>query len=211
MTSTIGVPPATTRSAAASMRARTCIAYRPGFTTPRRTPRVPSMGLNSCQERAAVRSSSSSADKPTVAFLISSSSIRGRNSWSGGSSRRTVTGSPSIASRISMKSAFWTTRSSSRASVSSSRVWARIIRRTTGRRSSPRNMCSVRHNPMPSAPNRRALAASGPLSALARTASFPLRILSAHPRITSNSAGGSDAVDERPRRGSRGPSTRRAR
>ncbi len=52
-------------------------------------------------------------------------------------------------------------------------------------------MCSVRHSPIPSAPNWRALAASGPLSALARTASLPLRILSAHPRMILNSSGGS--------------------
>ena len=51
-----------------------------------------------------------------------------------------------------------------------------IMARTTGRRS-PRNMCSVRHRPMPSAPNWRALAASGPVSALARTAILPARIV----------------------------------
>src|SRR4029077_10000437 len=48
-------------------------------------------------------------------------------------------------------------------------------------------MCSVRHRPMPSAPNCRALAASGPLSAFARTASLPLRILSAQLNTTANS------------------------
>ena len=94
-----------------------------------------------------------------------------------------------MASRMSTKSCFWASRSSSRAAVSSSGVSARIMRRTIGRRSSARNMCSVRHSPIPSAPKRRALAESGPLSALARTASCPLRILSAQPRIISNSGG----------------------
>ena len=126
--------------------------------------------------------------------LISSSSTRGRNSWSGGSSRRTVTGRPSMASRISMKSAFWTWRSSSSAFASSSGVRARIMRRTTGRRSSPRNMCSVRHRPMPSAPNSRAFSPSGPLSALARTSSLPRRTSSAQLRMMSNSGGGSAAA-----------------
>ncbi len=72
------------------------------------------------------------------------------------------------------------------------------MRRTIGSRSSPRNMCSVRHSPMPSAPRRRALAASGPLSALARTPSRPRRISSAHARIVSNDSGGL-AADERHR------------
>ena len=36
-------------------------------------------------------------------------------------------------------------------------------------RSSPKNMCSVRHSPMPSAPNSRALRASSGVSALVRT------------------------------------------
>ena len=60
---------------------------------------------------------------------------------------------------------------------------ARIMRRTIGRRSSARNMCSVRHSPIPSAPSRRAVAASGPVSAFARTARCPFRIASAHARI----------------------------
>ncbi len=91
-----------------------------------------------------------------------------------------MTGSPSIASRISSKSICCTRPSSSRAAASSSSVWARIILRTTGRRSGARNMCSVRHSPMPSAPRRRAFSASSPVSALARTASLPLRTWSAH-------------------------------
>ena len=81
-----------------------------------------------------------------------------------------MTGRPSIASRISSKSDRCTSSSSASAARSASGVSARIMRCTTGSRS-PRNMCSVRHRPMPSAPNSRARAASGPLSALARTPS----------------------------------------
>ena len=135
---------------------------------------MPSIGFCSCHSRAASSSFRSVFDRPLVASLTSSSSMRGRNSCSGGSSSRTVTGSPSMASRISRKSSFWATRSSSSAAASSFGVAARIMRRTIGRRSSPRNMCSVRHRPMPSAPNCRALVASGPLSALARTAELAL-------------------------------------
>ena len=58
-----------------------------------------------------------------------------------------------------------------------------------GNRSSARNMCSVRQSPIPSAPCRRALAASGPVSALARTPRRPARIVSAQPRMISNSGG----------------------
>ncbi len=79
-----------------------------------------------------------------------------------------------------MKSARWATRSSSSAASSAAGSSARIMRRTMGSRSSARNMCSVRHRPMPSAPMRRPLAASGPLSALARTWRWPSRMSSAH-------------------------------
>ena len=152
------------------------------------------MGLYSCQALAASNSGLSSAVSPTVASLMASSSVSGRNSWSGGSSSRMVTGRPSMASRISSKSARWATRRASRAASSSAGVEARIIRRTMGSRSSARNMCSVRHRPIPSAPCRRALAASGPLSALARTPRWPARTRSAHPRMVSNSGGVSPSV-----------------
>ncbi len=46
-----------------------------------------------------------------------------------------------------------------------------IIARILGWRSAAMNMCSVRHSPIPSAPNSRALAASSGVSALARTPS----------------------------------------
>ena len=63
---------------------------------------------------------------------------------------------------------------------------ARIISCTTGSRSSPKNMCSVRQRPIPCAPNSRARAASSGLSAFART--FSRRNSSAQPRIVSKSS-----------------------
>ena len=68
---------------------------------------------------------------------------------------------------------------------------ARIISCTTGSRSGAMNMCSVRHSPIPSAPNSRAFAASSGVSAFARTRSR--RSSSAQPRIVpkfSSIAGG---------------------
>ena len=53
-------------------------------------------------------------------------------------------------------------------------------------RSSPKNMCSVRHSPMPSAPNSRALRASSGVSAFVRTRS--VRSSSAHFRTVSNAS-----------------------
>ena len=109
MTSTMGLPPLAARSAAASMSACTCMAYKPGFTTPRRTPRVPSIGLCSAHSCAAFNNRSLSFDHSAadvVAFSISSSCTLGKNSCNGGSSKRTVTGSPSMAFKMSMKSFF---------------------------------------------------------------------------------------------------------
>ena len=64
---------------------------------------------------------------------------------------------PSIARKMPSKSPCWngSRRSSCRRRRSSS--GAMIISRTTGSRSSPKNMCSVRQRPMPSAPSSRAL------------------------------------------------------
>ncbi len=106
------------------------------------------------------------------------SSRSGRNSCSGGSSRRIVTGSPAIASKIPSKSACWIGSSRSSAARRSSSLPAMIISRTTGSRSSALNMCSVRQRPIPWAPSSRALAASSGVSAFART--FSRRSTSAH-------------------------------
>ena len=98
---------------------------------------------------------------------------------------------------MSSKSACWAIRSCSRAAASFFGVFARIIARTIGKRSGARNMCSVRHSPMPSAPFPRATFASAPVSAFARTAIFPLRMVSAHFSTVSYSAGGFAAASSR--------------
>src|SRR5450759_1198889 len=110
----------------------------------------------------------------------------GRNSCSGGSSRRTVTGRPFIAVKISSKSACCIGRIFARAATRSSSFSARIISRTAGRRSATMNMCSVRARPMPSAPSSRAFEASSKFSALARTPS--VRTSSAHLPTVSKSS-----------------------
>ena len=127
---------------------------------------------------------SSPAASPARAAARSRPSGRrrsGRNSCSGGSSSRMVTGSPAIASKMPSKSACW--NGSSRPAPRAARPRRRpgSSRCTTGSRSSPKNMCSVRHRPMPSAPSSRALAASAGVSALARTRSR--RTSSAQPVI----------------------------
>ncbi len=60
-----------------------------------------------------------------------------------------------------------------------------IICRTAPMRAGSKNMCSVRHRPMPSAPNLRAVSASSGVSALVRT--FMRRSLSAHAIRVANS------------------------
>ena len=72
---------------------------------PSRQPRVPSIGFDSVSGRIRRRMRSSVA-----------SSSGGRNSWSGGSRSRIVTGSPAIASKIASKSDCWNGRSRSSAS-----------------------------------------------------------------------------------------------
>ena len=85
---------------------------------PSRTPRRPSIGFSSCRRCTASSSSDSlSCSLPmasATATLTDSSVKSGRNSCSGGSSSRTVTGSPSMASKISMKSARCSGSSSSK-------------------------------------------------------------------------------------------------
>ena len=80
-----------------------------GWSTPRRTPRVPSIGLVSASSctRLSVRSSSSRSSDCSIrarSVSRSTSSRWGRNSCSGGSSRRIVTGSPRISSNRPSKS-----------------------------------------------------------------------------------------------------------
>src|ERR1035441_10230373 len=107
------------------------------------------------------------------------SSRLGRNSWSGGSSVRMTTGKPFMAVKRPAKSLRCMGRSFNRAlrRLFSSR--ARIMACICSMRSSAKNMRSVRHSPMPSAPNLRAVLASRGISALARTPNLP-RNSSAH-------------------------------
>ena len=106
-------------------------------------------------------------------------SLCGRNSWSGGSSRRIVTGKPAMISNRSRKSLRWKGNSRASAARRPCSVSAMIICRTAPIRSGSKNMCSVRQSPMPSAPKRLAVSASNGVSALARTRKR--RTLSAQP------------------------------
>jgi len=102
---------------------------------PRRQPRVPSMGFDSRQYSDARSNFRSASVASPVASLTISSSWSGRNSCKGGSSSRTVTGSPSMASRMPSKSISCCARSSSSDDASSASLSARIMRCTIGSRS----------------------------------------------------------------------------
>ena len=173
-------------SMAASMIARTCMSPISGNLIGRRQPRRPSIGLASWSSstRRLTFSTGMPSWRATSAWPASSC---GRNSCSGGSSRRIVTGRPSIASKMPMKSCFWNGSSSARAFFRPASSSARIIFRMATIRWSSKNMCSVRHRPIPSAPNERALTASSGVSALVRTLS--VRTLSAHDMSVGEVAG----------------------
>ncbi len=172
MISGCGSRPALRSCAAASAIARTWSRNSPGTTSPSRTPRMPSIGFCSWCRCTSLSSSaalwSGSPTASATATLTDSSVRSGRNSCSGGSSSRTTTGSPSIAPKMPRKSSRCSGSSSSSAFSRSSSVRDKITRSTIRRRE-PRNMCSVRHSPMPWAPKSRARWASSGLSALART------------------------------------------
>ena len=131
MISTCGSRPSFFTRAAASQIARTCIAYRPGFTMPSRTPRRPSMGFASCSSftfwSTRFCSATSSPRSSPSATSTASSTWFGRNSCSGGSSSRTVTGSPLIARKMPTKSSRWSGSRTSYAACSSASVSAKII------------------------------------------------------------------------------------
>ena len=109
-----------------------------------------------------------------------------------------VTGRPSMARKMPMKSSRWKGRSLATAARRAAESEAMIISRTSGRRSLWKNMCSVRTRPIPSAPNSRALCASSGVSAFART---PIvRAASAQARnswTSGNSAGGRSCTASR--------------
>mmetsp|Transcript_2482 Transcript_2482/g.3527 ORF Transcript_2482/g.3527 Transcript_2482/m.3527 type:complete len:329 (-) Transcript_2482:1398-2384(-) len=181
MMSGMGCTPLALTLSAASMMARACISVISGFKMPRRQPRSPSMGLTS--ESLWILSSTASTAMPSSLAIISQTSFispLGRNSWSGGSRRRMVTGQLSMAVKMPSKSERWKGSSLVSASFRASTSSAMIICRTALSRSSlAKNMCSVRTSPIPCAPLRRASAASSGVSALVNTIMF--RRSSTHP------------------------------
>ncbi len=135
------------------------------------------MGLLSFNASALFKRSSSffaSSDSPfpsarrRSSFLVTSCSL-GKNSFNGGSSSLTMTGSPDITLKISMKSPFCSFTSLSKASTLSSFRSAMMTCCIMSRQSASRNICSVRHNPIPLAPSSRACLASSGVSELAHT------------------------------------------
>ena len=89
-----------------------------------------------------------------------------------------VTGNPAMISNSSTKSARCIGSTLASAFFRPSASSARIISCMATMRSGWKNMCSVRHRPMPSAPNLTAARASSGVSALVRT--FSRRRASAH-------------------------------
>mmetsp|Transcript_24850 Transcript_24850/g.42862 ORF Transcript_24850/g.42862 Transcript_24850/m.42862 type:complete len:215 (-) Transcript_24850:1996-2640(-) len=168
MISGITSKPLASTSSAASRMADTCISVSSGYTMPRRQPRWPSIGLHSSRS-ARIAFSSSSDMSSTGTSAASSSSGWGMNSWRGGSRRRMLTGRPFIASKMPTKSSFWYFLSREMAETRAVLSLEKNMRRTSVRRCSSKNMCSVRQRPMPSQPNARPTAASTGVSALART------------------------------------------
>jgi len=154
MISTMGRPPAARRLAAASRSERTCMRYRPSFSTPRRTPGA-SMGcLLPARARRAGRSPPRRG-RPR-GLLTTRLSTLGRTRAAAVEEPH-GDGSPSMASR-SPRSLPAGPASSSRAAASPRGCWPGSC---GGRRETvARNMCSVRQSPMPSAPCSRARAAS---------------------------------------------------
>ena len=152
----------------------------PGLTTPRRTPRVPSIGLNSCQLRAASSSCGLLVGQAAGGLLDLELVDRGQElvqrrveqahgdragrPWPRGSPRSRPSGPPA-APRARPPP------------PRACRPGSCAARRAGGPRRGTCARCGTGR--CPRRRTARALAASGPLSALARTASLPLRISSA--------------------------------
>ena len=154
-----------------------CISVISGYFIPKRQPRCPSMGLNSCNSKIRLFIFS--------AFTFNSSArlsiwllFKDKNSCSGGSRSRIVVGFPSMTLKISLKSSRWNGSNSMIAFRRSDSFSAKIIFRIIIILLASKNICSVRHNPIPSAPNVIACCASFGLSAFVLT--FSVRTLSAH-------------------------------
>ena len=105
----------------------------------------------------ALSCSTRSCPCPWPAASMSSSSV-GRNSCSGGSRKRMVTGTALHAPRRWPRSrpAAWA-RAWPAPLRAAPRCRSTIISRMAGMRSASKNMCSVRHRPMPSAPKLHGL------------------------------------------------------
>ena len=146
------------------------------------------------------RAAASSPLASATATLTDSSVRSGRNSCSGGSISRTVTGRPSIAAKIPTKSSRCSGSSASSAACRSSVVVGQdqpLDELRGGRRGTCARCGTAR---CPAAPNRRARAASSGVSALARTPSrrassaWPIR-----PVDGRDQRGRASAVERRPR------------
>ncbi|MNW54754.1 hypothetical protein D3C74_323710 [compost metagenome] len=158
--------------------ASSCISIISGNTVLRRQDCCPSAGLCSCNSLTLrmTRSSSSSSLWGSSCFCGSSACNHSRrfsntprsgsNSCSGESSKRIVTGNPSIASNSCSKSDCCIGNRRSNPLLRSDSLSARIIFCTKGSRAGDNSMCSVLHNPIPSAPSFRAVMASCGRSAL---------------------------------------------
>ena len=145
-----------------------CISVISGYSTPRRHPLKPSIGFTSSRDFTFSASSSTGIFK-SLLTISCWYVFFGRNSWRGGSSKRTVTGRPSIALKIPKKSSRCIGSSLLRAALRPFSLSARIISRMDVIRSPSKNICSVRHSPMPTAPKPRAVLASFGVSAFVRT------------------------------------------
>ena len=93
----------------------------------------------------------------------------GTNSCRGGSSRRMVTGRPFIALVDGLKVALLDRLEFGKRLFTLLRGLETIISRIALMRSASKNICSVRHRPMPCAPKAKACAASFGVSAFVRT------------------------------------------
>ena len=135
-----------------------------------RQPRCPSIGFDSDNLTARWRAVSA-VTPDTFATCASSSAECGKNSCKGGSSKRMVTGLPAIMLNSDSKSLRCIGNNFANAASRPLVSLAIIICRTAMIRSASKNICSVRHRPIPSAPKSSATWASVVVSALARTPS----------------------------------------
>ena len=156
---------------AAVNMALVCIIARPGYVISNLEPRSPIIGLNCFRDSIFSFNDLMVTFKLPASFLISSSFL-GKNSWSGGSKYLIVKILPFAALKSSSKSLVWIGSKSFKAFSFSSSVSARIILRMANILLSSKNMCSVLHKPIPSAPKLKATRASLAKSAFALTPIF---------------------------------------